>query len=207
MPQRRPSLSTLYDEDIGTLDPSVYVDDELYRLELKRVFGRSWLFLAHECQIPKAGDFVTTYMGEDPVIVSRQKDGTIKAFLNACRHRGMKLCRSDAGNARTFTCSYHGWTYDASGRLLAIPSEELYFKCPVDKAQWSAEPVPRLHVYKGFVFGNWDADAVGFEESIRDVAFYIDPIFDGAEGLEPVGGVENGESRRTGSWGGPVRLR
>lgn len=180
-------LSTLYDDERGTLDPSVYVDEDVYRLELERVFGRCWIFLAHESQLPKAGDFLTTYMGEDPVVVVRQRDGTIKAFLNACRHRGMRLVRSDAGNAKTFTCSYHGWTYDSRGGLLAIPMEETYFRCPVDKGEWSAEPVARLHNYKGFIFGNWDKEAPDFEEYIRDVAPYLDVIFDD---MEVVGGAE-----------------
>ena len=80
------------------------------------MFGRSWLFLAHDSQLPKAGSFVQTYMGEDPVMVVRQRDGSVKAFLNQCGHRGMRICRSDVGEAKTFTCTYHGWAYDLGGQ-------------------------------------------------------------------------------------------
>lgn len=183
-------IEHIYDDERGTLDPIVYIDPEMQKLELDRVFGRSWLFLGHVSQIPKAGDYVTTTMGEDPVVVVRQKDGSVKAFLNSCRHRAMKLCRADAGTARSFTCSYHGWVYDTGGRLISIPMEESHFKCPVNRDEWSAVQVPRIFDYKGFLFGCWSTDAPSFEEHLSDIAFYIDPLFDGVEGLEVVGGVE-----------------
>lgn len=106
------SLLDLIDIEKGTLNPLVYTDPALYELELERVFGRCWLYLAHESQIPNPGDFCTAYMGEDPVLVVRRKDRELSVFLNQCRHRGMRLCRADSGNARVFTCPYHGWSYD-----------------------------------------------------------------------------------------------
>ncbi|MBP2279118.1 Rieske 2Fe-2S domain-containing protein [Sphingomonas sp. PL20] len=114
----------MVNEETGRLNPAVYSDESLYELELERVFGRSWLLLGHESQLKKPGDFVTNYMGEDPVIVVRQKDGSIKVFLNQCRHRGMRICRADAGNAKAFTCTYHGWAYDTGGNLVSVPFEK-----------------------------------------------------------------------------------
>lgn len=90
----REKAQRIFHKDAGTIAAAAYVDLDIYRLELASVFRRCWLFLAHETQIPKVGDFLATYMGEDPVVVVRQKDSGVKAFLNQCRHRGMRLCRS-----------------------------------------------------------------------------------------------------------------
>ena len=92
-------VSDLVDTTTGRQKRTIYSNEELYKQELERIFGRCWLFLVHTSQIPKAGDYFRTFMGEDDVIVIRQKDGSIKAFLNSCTHRGNRICRADRGNA------------------------------------------------------------------------------------------------------------
>ena len=131
----------------GTVKPAIYTDPDIYRLELERIFARSWLFLAHESMIPKAGDFFTTYMGEDAVLVVRQKDGSVDAYLNQCRHRGMRVCHADGGNTRAFTCPYHGWSYGLDGALTSVPLEKEAYRDQLDKSKWGLTRVTRVATY------------------------------------------------------------
>ena len=105
----------------GLVSGEIFVDPGIHRQETERVFPRAWSYLVHESQLRQAGDFVTTFIGADPVLVARQRDGSIAAMLNSCRHRGMAVCRADAGNARAFTCPFHGWTFNPRGRCVDIP--------------------------------------------------------------------------------------
>src|SRR6204780_2148327 len=111
----------------GELDRRIFSDPDIFEQEMELIFGRAWLFVAHETQIPKAGDFFEAPMGKDNVLVVRQKDGSIKALLNTCTHRGNAVCRAEEGNTKNFMCTYHGWTFDLSGKLVGVPGwENLY---------------------------------------------------------------------------------
>ena len=101
----------------------LFNDAELFELEMKYIFENTWLFLCHEGQIPNAGDFFTTEMGRQPVVISRGKDGKVYGFVNACAHRGATLCRTRRGNQQFHTCPYHGWVYDSTGRCVNIDAE------------------------------------------------------------------------------------
>ena len=100
---------TLYTE------PSVFAD------EMERIFGRTWVYLGHESEIPEPHDFKLTNLGTRPVILSRDEEGTARAFFNRCSHRGVTVCNEARGNAPRFVCSYHGWTYSSAGELLNVP--------------------------------------------------------------------------------------
>jgi len=183
-------LDGLVDAENGLISPTIFADEQIYRLELEHVFARSWLFLGHETMIPKAGDFVQMYMAEDPVLVVRQKDGSIAAFLNQCRHRGMRICRADLGNTKAFTCAYHGWTYDLEGNLISVPREEDAYLNDIDKSKWGPLRVPRLANHKGLLFGTWDLEIPEFEEYLGDMAWYLDSWADRWDtGTEVIGGV------------------
>jgi phenylpropionate dioxygenase-like ring-hydroxylating dioxygenase large terminal subunit len=178
----------LVDAKKGLVSRRIYVDNELYELELERIFARCWLFLAHESQIPRPGDFVSAYMGEDPVIVVRDSSGRIGAFLNTCRHRGMRVCRADEGNAAAFTCTYHGWTFGNDGKLVGVPGYKDYYYEELDMEKWGLVPVTQIENYKGFIFGTFDPSAPPLLEYLGDMAWYLDLTLDKAsDGYQCIG--------------------
>lgn len=87
------SQDTYINNNVGVVDRRIFSDHQVYKKELETVFSRAWLFIGHESQIPNPGDFFTSRMGEESVILVRDKAGEIHVFLNSCRHRGMKVCR------------------------------------------------------------------------------------------------------------------
>jgi len=100
----------------------IYTSEEIFARERDRIFlGPTWNFIALEAEIPEPGDFKRSYVGDVPVIVTRDKDGTIHAFENRCAHRGLEFCRALRGNASEFICPYHQWMYGLDGRLMAVP--------------------------------------------------------------------------------------
>ena len=136
------SLRSLFDVERGLVSREVYVNEEIYQMELEQIFARCWLFLGHESQIPNPGDFVVTRMGEEEVILVRaRRDKQIHAFLNSCRHKGMKVCRYDDGNTLVFTCPFHGWSYDTDGRLVGVAYYDEAYDKALDKSQWGLHEV------------------------------------------------------------------
>ena len=164
--------------DGSWIKPEIFSDPALYQLEKQRVFGRSWLLLGHESQLPRPGSFLRTFMGEESVLVTRDRSGRIRAHLNTCRHRGFQVCQEDRGTAHRFQCRYHGWTYDSDGSLAAVPGEASIYYNEIDKQKWGLAPVARVDLYEGLVFGNFDPDAPSLAAFLGDMAWYLDVILD-----------------------------
>src|SRR2546428_5768520 len=100
---------------------SLYTDPRIFADEMDRIFTRGWVFVGHDSEIPRHGDYVTRTLGNQPVIMVRDKDGGVSVLVNRCMHRGTMLCTAGRGATRTFMCPYHGWTYDLDGTLLDVP--------------------------------------------------------------------------------------
>ena len=172
----------------GTISREIFSSRAVYDEEIEKVFTRAWLFVGHESQIPKAGDYFTSRMGAESVILTRDKKSKVHVFLNSCRHRGMKVCQYDHGNTQLFTCPYHSWSYTTEGKLFGVPQFKAIYEGTLDKEQWSLIEVPKLEVYKGTVWASWDKDAPDFLTYLGDAKAHLDLALDCRDGRE--GGSE-----------------
>jgi nitrite reductase/ring-hydroxylating ferredoxin subunit len=170
-------LDCLVAQDGSRVRGSLFSDDDLYRRELETIFAKSWLFVAHESQIHAPGDWVRSVMGDDPVIVVRDRSGSIHVHFNQCAHRGMPLCRADSGSSRAFTCSNHGWSFKLDGSLAGVPRRQ-YYGDSFDKKQHGLKSVPRVETYRGLIFANFDPDAGSLIDYLGDMAWYLDVVLD-----------------------------
>ena len=186
-------LATLVDLDAGLVSREIFVDRDIYAQELERVFARSWLFVGHESQLRAPGDFILSRMGEESVILNRDEAGRLHVFLNTCRHRGMRVCRYDIGNAKEFTCPYHGWLYGADGSLRGVPQFAQAYHSELDRAQWGLIEA-RHAVHNGTIWATWEKDGPSLDAYLGEARFYLDNFLappDGGNGrLEVVGGIQ-----------------
>ncbi|MBV8538639.1 MAG: Rieske 2Fe-2S domain-containing protein [Alphaproteobacteria bacterium] len=166
----------LVDVAQGLVSREAFLSDQIFRLEMERIFDRTWVFLAHESELRAPGDYVTRRLGSAPVIVIRNSDGKLHGLLNSCRHRGPKLCRTDSGNAARFVCPYHGWAYEQDGKLITTALDQ-YFPRGTDFSQLGLIRVPRLETYEGLIFGCWNPDVQALADYLGDFRWYLDPIF------------------------------
>ena len=182
------------DMQSGEISREIFVDEAIYRREQEHVFARAWLFVGHETQIQKPGDFFLSRMGEESVILTRDASNRIRVLLNTCRHRGMRVCRYDEGNAASFQCPYHGWTYTLDGRLIGVQKFDRAYQPPFDKDQWGLIEVAQIANFRGTIWATWDADAPSFQEYLGEARFALDIGFcswDGGDrGTEVLGSVQ-----------------
>ncbi len=169
----------------------VFTDPALFELEMQHIFEGNWVYLAHESQIPENNDYLTTHIGRQPIIITRDKTGTLNAVINACAHRGAMLCRRKHGNKGSFTCQFHGWTFSNAGKLLKVKDGKTgdYPAGFNTEGSHDLTRVARFENYRGFLFGSLNADVPPLEDWLGSTRIVIDQMVDQApDGLEVLRG-------------------
>jgi len=164
------SYASLIEEE--RVHSAVFTAEDIFEAELERIFYRYWVYLAHESEIPEAGDYCTKWIGRQQVVVCRGGDGEIRAFFNRCRHRGTTVCRYESGHAEFFRCPYHGWTYSNEGRLVGVPFPSRY-GADFNKEELGLAPVPRHDQHRGFVFASLATEGPSLADHLGRAAEYI----------------------------------
>ena len=169
-----PSMDTLVQDE--RVHRTLYTDTSIFSVEMQKVFGGTWTFLAHESEVPKPNDFVRKKLGLRPIIVTRDRTGRIHGLLNRCTHRGATVCRQDRGSARRFTCPYHNWSFENNGALVGVPMEEAYAP-DFDRSKLGLGRL-RVESYRGFIFGTLSQDLPDLETHLGHAARLIDEWLD-----------------------------
>jgi PAH dioxygenase large subunit len=172
----------------GEVPAAIFNDPDIFELERDMIFARSWVYLAHESEVPQPGDYVVRYIVDNPFIVVRDEKGTVRALLNRCRHRGMQVCRSEMGNASHFRCPYHGWTYRNDGSLVGVPVQREAYGDALDKRRLGLQRIPRLDTYNGLIFGTLNEEGPPLADWLGDIRWYLDLFtLRSPAGLEVIG--------------------
>ena len=151
----------------------VFSSQEVFEREQERIYrGPTWSFLALEAEIPNPGDYKSTFVGDTPVVVTRTEDGGLASWVNRCAHRGAMVCRNARGNAKTHTCVYHQWSFDAKGNLLGVPFRRGQNGAPGMPAEFDPKNHGmrqlRTDSYKGLVFATFSEESPPLADYIGD---------------------------------------
>ncbi|NHC62505.1 aromatic ring-hydroxylating dioxygenase subunit alpha [Paenalcaligenes suwonensis] len=172
----------------------LYINHELFQLEMEQLFANTWVYVGHASQAPNKGDYITTTVGNEEVVMVRHNDDSIKVLYNRCPHKGVKVAGESCGNTgKFFRCPYHAWTFRTDGKLLAIPLKKGYentgFEC--SEASQGMAPVENVEVYRDFVFCRLSPEGESFADFFGESLSTIDNMVDRSpEGkLEVAGGV------------------
>jgi phenylpropionate dioxygenase-like ring-hydroxylating dioxygenase large terminal subunit len=166
--------------DAKTLPASLYVSPQVLQVEKEALFMREWLAVGRAERIPASGDWFTVDLMDEPIIVVRDKEGSVRAMSAVCQHRAMQVCEGE-GNSSTFKCPYHHWIYGQDGRLLGSPAMER--TADFDKAEYGLPPLA-VEEWQGFIFVNFDTAAAPLAPTLERYEPYLQN-FDLADAVCP----------------------
>ncbi len=157
--------------DMRAMDQAFYEDEAVYRLEMERIFMRIWLYAGHISEIPRIGDWFLYEMDKESVIIIRAAENRVNALVNVCRHRGSRVCVDAQGHGRRLTCRYHGWTYDADGKLIAAA----HMDEGVDQSELGLKTIA-CELIGGMIYINFDENPSSLDEARRELGACLEPF-------------------------------
>jgi benzoate/toluate 1,2-dioxygenase alpha subunit len=167
----------------------VYIDQEIFELEMEHLFANTWVYVGHDSQVPNSGDYFGTTIGTQPVLMVRHTDGSVRVLYNRCPHKGTRITTETCGNTgKFFRCPYHAWSFKTDGSLLAIPLKKGYENTGFETSHAAQGMTPVRHVknYRGFVFAKMNEGGLSFEEFFDESLSSLDNMID----RSPVGRLE-----------------
>ncbi len=173
-----------------------FMDPRILQQEYRTIFEKCWLYIGHDSELEKPGDFVTRVIAKRSLLFTRDAQNRINAFFNACPHRGAQVCRERKGNAKSFQCFYHGWVFGADGALRSQPGQECYAEDFNADGSANLVPVPRIDSYRGFWFICFDRNVQSLSDYLAGAKEWIDIVADQSEvGMTLVGGTQEYQIR------------
>lgn len=164
---------------------ALFTDQGIFEEEMTRIFEGWWIYVGHESEVPEPGDYRLKRMGRKSVIMTRDREGTVRLLINRCRHRAAIVCHREQGNSSFFRCGYHGWTYRNDGTLVGVPFPKAYGD-DFDRSALGLVQVPEMGIYRGFVFACLAPARVTFEAYLTGAREGIDMFLNAS----PVGEIE-----------------
>lgn len=185
------------DQDAGLfrVNRRAFTDPQCLEQERRRIFDKCWIYVGHESEVPHAGDYRARNVVGRPLVMVRGDDNVLRVLLNTCTHRGAMVCRQKSGNARTFQCPYHAWTYNSRGELVGVPGEDAYSDA-FKRADMALAAPAQVDNYRGFVFACFDPAAQPLYEYLAGAREYLDLVADqSALGMKIVAGQQSYSAR------------
>lgn len=169
-----------------------YVDPRVFETEMRNIFGRTWIYVGHDSEVPTPGAYKTSWIGRQPVILTRDRDMGVHVLFNRCSHRAATVCQDPCGTATHLRCAYHGWTFRMDGSLIGATFADGYAAEDFDPADFGLGHPPRVDTHRGFVFASLSPDGPSLLEHLGNAAPFIDLFCD----LAPTGCIEVGQPGR-----------
>jgi p-cumate 2,3-dioxygenase alpha subunit len=167
-----------------------FTETEYLEVERRQIFENCWVYAGHESEVPNPGDFLSRRVAGRPIILARGDDSVVRVLLNTCTHRGAMVCRVASGNAKTFQCAYHAWTFNTRGELVGVPGEDAYSEA-FDRKEFALGQAPRVDAYRGFIFVSFNQSMQELRDYLAGATEYLDLVCDQSEtGMRIVDGLQ-----------------